>query len=191
MAKIEKLLVEKKAQLAKTNLTLRLWVQLLDYMDTILLLIRAERLGDWEMHLTTRHEMLNLFASTGHFNYAKNAQFYLQQMLDLPKDHPEIYNSFNDHGYHGIRRSERYWAGLWSDLVIEKVTIRSRGDLIRGRGFNENIHNQWVHTAHYSAVIHQVMGSVTKIVSKCSEQHKELGKLKICFDSTDLATIQD
>ena len=194
LQKIEGLLVEKKARLAKTNRTARLWVQLLDYIDTILLFIRAERLADWEMHLTGTHEMLNLFASTGHFHYAKSARFYLQQMLELPKDHPEICASFKDHGYHAIRRSERYWAGLWSDLVIEQVmmrAIKSRGGLTRGRGFDESTRHQWVHTAHYCAVIHQSMSSVTKILLKGSEQHEEFGKSRICRDSTDLATIQD
>ena len=106
----------------------------------------------------------------------------------------EIYTSLKDRRYHAIRRSERDWTGLWSDLVIEQVmmrSIKSRGALTRDRGFNESIGHQWIHTAHYCAVIHQTMSSVTKIVSKGSEQHEELGKSRICRDSTDLATIQD
>ena len=63
--------------------------------------------------------------------------------------------------------------------------------MTRGRGFNKSIRHQWVHTAHYCAVIHQTMSSVTKIVSKGREQHEELGKSKIYRDSTHLATIQD
>ena len=140
------------------------------------------------MKSLTKSEMLNLFASTGHFHYARSARFYLQQMLELPKDHPEICASFKDHGYHAIRCSERYWAGLWSDLVIEQVmmrAIKSRGGLTRGRGFDESTRHQWVHTAHQS------MSSVTKILLKGSEQHEEFGKSRICRDSTDLATIQD
>ena len=136
LAQIGKLLEDKKAQLANRNRTAKLWIQLLDYIDTILLFIRAERLADWEMHLTATHAMLNLFAATGHFNYAKSARFYLQHMLDLPKDHPEIYASFIHKGCHAIRRSERNWAGLWFDLVIEQVmmrSIKSRGGLTRGR----------------------------------------------------------
>ena len=70
-------------------------------------------------------------------------------------------------------------------------SIKSRGALTRDRGFNESIGHQWIHTAHYCAVIHQTMSSGTKIVSKGSEQHEELGKSRICRDSTDLATIQD
>ena len=138
--------------------------------------------------------MLNLLASTGHFHYAEKSLFYLQQMLELPKDHPEIYNSFKDHGYHAICSSERYWADLWSELVIEQVrmrSIKSRSGLTKGRGLSEGICHQWVHTAHYCTVIHQTMSSVTKIVSKGSKQHEDLDKWRICRDSIDLATIQD
>ena len=152
-------------------------------MDTILLFIRAEQLGDWEMHLTITHEMLNLLDSTLHFHFAKSARFYFQQMLKLPKDHPEICTSFKDYGYHAIHRSERYWASLWSNLVIKQVmmrSIKSRVGLTRGGGFNESIRQQWVLTAHYCPVIHHTMSSVTKIISEGSEQHEKLSKSRIC-----------
>ena len=48
----------------------------------------------------------------------------LQQMLELPSNYPNIYKSFRENGYHAIRRSNRYWARLWSDLVIEQVMIK-------------------------------------------------------------------
>ena len=45
-------------------------------------------------------------------------------------------------GYHSVRRSERLWAGLWTDIVIEQVLMRSlksRGGLTRGRGMTESV----------------------------------------------------
>ena len=27
-------------------------------------------------------------------------------------------------GYHAVRRSDRFWSGLWSDLVIEQNLMR-------------------------------------------------------------------
>lgn len=66
--KNEKLLVEKKVQLAKRNETAKLWVQLLDYINTFLLFIRAEQLGDWEMHLTATHAMFKFVCSNWAFH---------------------------------------------------------------------------------------------------------------------------
>ena len=81
---------------------------------------------------------------------------------------------FKGNGYNSVRRNDRYWAGLWSDLIIEQVIMRSimsRTGLTRGRDFTESTRNQWIHTA----VIHEAMISVTKSTLGNSEQHVELG----------------
>ena len=70
-------------------------------------------------------------------------------------------------------------------------SIKSRGGLTRGRGFSESMRHQWVHTAHQCAVIHETMSTVTKIVSKSSEQHEEFGKSRMSRDSADLTIVQD
>ena len=97
----------------------------MDYIDTLKLSIRAERVGNWNMHIIAVGRMLNLFAATGHFIYAKSARMYLQLMLELPAGHPWLHVQFTEHGYHTVRRGDRYWAGLWTDLTIEQVMIRS------------------------------------------------------------------
>ena len=78
--------------------------------------------------------MLPYMAASGHNNYTKCLHLYLQQMSNLQYDHPDVYQHFQD-GLHVIRRSDRYWAGLSSDLVIEQVLMRSmktNGDLTQG-----------------------------------------------------------
>ena len=137
--------------------------------------IFAERIGDWESHFDPTRRMLNLFAATGHYHYAKCGRMYLQQMFELPSNYPSIYNFFKENGYHTIRRSNRYWPGFWSDLVIEQVmmkSIKSRAGRTRGRGMNERVRHQWVHTNHACAAIHNAM---TKIVSK-------FGQCAVVFD---------
>ena len=59
-----------------------------NYVDLIKAFIKSERTGNWNQHLIIVTEMLNLFAATGHFNYAKSARLYLQLMKDLPESHP-------------------------------------------------------------------------------------------------------
>ena len=87
------------------------------YIDFVKDFIQAERTGNWLKHLHTTSEMLNLLAATGHNNYVKSARLYLQIMNDLQKTHPSLHELFlND--YHTVRRSDRYWAGLSTDLVI-------------------------------------------------------------------------
>ena len=87
--------------------------------------------------------MLNLFAVTGYINYPKSGCLYLQLMMDLPNKHPWLYQKFAVEGHHVIRRTDKFWAGLWPDLVIEQVLMRSlksRGGLTTGRGMSPSVH---------------------------------------------------
>ena len=71
---------------------------------------------------------------------------YLQEMTELPVKHPWLYQNFLD-GHHAIRRSDRFWAGLWSDLIIEQTLMHSlkcKGGLTHGRGFTDEVRNLWV-----------------------------------------------
>jgi len=85
--------------------------------------------------------MLNLFASTGHANYAKSDGLYLQTMQALPTTHSWLYEQFM-HGHHSVRLSDRMWASLPTDYVIESTLMRSlksRSGITRGIGVNESV----------------------------------------------------
>ena len=61
--------------------------------------------------------------------------------------------------YHTVRRSERQWAGLWTDIVIEQFQIRSLKsgcDLTRGRGMIDNVRQQWLYSTQACAAIHDM-----------------------------------
>ena len=116
IAKISDALQERKEHL-KSSRTAALWLQYMDMIDILRKYIRAERTGNWELHLQTVSKMLPYLAASGHNNYTKSAWLYLQRMSRLHEDFPEVYHHFQN-GLHVIRRSDRYWAGLSSDLVI-------------------------------------------------------------------------
>ena len=121
--KLERCLAKYKALLAEQSPTVKLWLQYIEYIETLKLFIRAKRSGNWSLHLVAVTRMLNLFAATVHINYAKSACLYLQLMLRLPKDFPWLHEMFINQGFHTVCRSSRYWAGLWTDLVIEQVMM--------------------------------------------------------------------
>jgi len=114
--KLDLAFCELKTALAAQSRTAKLWIQYIYYIDTLKLVIRAERTGDWNLHLIGVSKMLNLFAATGHHHYAKCARLYLQMMLELPQTHAWLYDKFQS-GNHSVRRSDRYWAGLSTDLA--------------------------------------------------------------------------
>ena len=76
--------------------TATLWIQ---YMNQVMLMhdfVRAERCGDWKLHLQAIRKMLPHFHASAHLAYAKCAHLYLQQMSTLEGHYCR--NSFNKTG---------------------------------------------------------------------------------------------
>lgn len=113
-------------------------------------------------------------------------------MQDLPTTYPEIHKAFIESQYHTIRKSERFWAGLWTDLVIEQSmmrTLKSRGGLTKGRGMTESVTLTWIHSMHACAGIHSAMTELTNNQHKTSEQHVDLGASRMKRDNEDIEKI--
>jgi len=106
----------------RTYRTSNLWFQFMDMVDFLRRFIKAERIGDWKLHLNSINEMLPYLAAAGHNNCVKSARVYLQQMNDIEVKHPDV-SALCKSGYHVIRRSDRFWAGISSDTMIEQVYL--------------------------------------------------------------------
>ena len=144
--------------------------------------------------MVTVKRMLNLFASAVRVNYAKSARLYLQSMDKLPESYPWLYDCFKEKGRHAIKRSERFWAGLWSDLVIQQVlmrSVKSREDLSRGRGMYENARTIWIHSMHRLAGVHGAMSALTGQIHQASDQHVKEREARIERDQRDIRTLQN
>lgn len=98
------------------------------YVELMKLFVLAERRSNWQLHLYVVTQMLDLFAATGH-NYAKSAHLCIQQMNDLLSSHPHWYEQFMARKY-AIHRTDKYWNGLSSYLVIEQTMKKS----VKGTG---------------------------------------------------------
>lgn len=112
--------------------TAQLWLQNIDMIRVLLTFIKAERTRDWQLHLQAVHGMLPYLAAATHNLYAKSfligsflkkakdikitCEVCIQKILELAEWHPETYNNFID-GYQVVRRSDRYWGGLSTDLI--------------------------------------------------------------------------
>lgn len=187
IARLEQKLKECRNNLASLR-TSKLWLQYLDMIEILRCFIKAERTGDWHLHLETLSEMLPYFAASGHNLYAKSVYLYLQSMSKLNETHPDVYQQF-ENGYHVVRRSDRYWAGLSTDLVIEQVLMRSMktcGGLTRGRGMSETQRTVWLLSTPACAEINRAMQEFTGIYYSSSEQHVDSREARISRDHNDM-----
>ena len=121
LEKVQWKIEKHKDALGQNSCTAKYWIQYLRYIDILKLFIWAERTGNWEVHLIALSRILNIFSATEHINYVKSARLHLQNMLEIETNYSWVYTNFVEHGYHTVRRSDKYWAGLWSDITIEKV----------------------------------------------------------------------
>ena len=162
------------------------------YVKVIKMLIFVERIVDWESHIDVTRRILNLFAATGHYHYAKCGRMYLRQMSELPSNYPSIYKPFKENGYYTIRRSNWYWTRLCSDLVIKQVmmkSIKNRCGLTRGREITESVRHQFVRTNHACAAIYDAITKITNLSLLSTEQHTEMGKTRKERDYKALLTL--
>lgn len=78
--------LDKAASASKTS---KLWVDcLLKPVFIMMMYVRAEREGDWPLHLVAVKQMLPYFFAAAHVNYARYGLYYLRSMESL--GHEEI-----------------------------------------------------------------------------------------------------
>ena len=101
--------------------TAKLWVNIVIKSAFIMMLyIRAEREGDWPLHLEAVKQMMSYFYASGHVNYARYGLFYFRSMKKLPV---EIRGRFMK-GEHVMHHISGLWNDLWSDMYMESTFMR-------------------------------------------------------------------
>ena len=88
----------------------------LDAEHIMLLNIRAEREGNWALHLHTVAAMLPYFFSTNRTNYARWVPVYILEMLDIPEN---VRSALED-GQFSVREIPGRFNGIWSDNRIKQ-----------------------------------------------------------------------
>lgn len=102
--------------------TAQLWVQYWKLVTLVKNFIAAERSGDFDLHLKCVERMIPIFHASGHFLYAKCANPYLQDIRKLKNSMDEYeFKHYISEGFNSIRRSDKFWSSIWSDMTIEQV----------------------------------------------------------------------
>ena len=149
----------------------------MDYINVAKEFIYAGRTSNWNMHLNALSKMVNLFAATGHINYAKRVRLFLWQINKLPETHLWLYNEFVN-GNDTAQQINHIWTDIWTDLAIEQTMMRSimsRGGLTGGCGMTESVHHMWALSLSQITSVHDAMIQLSGVSAKFSEQNEEIG----------------
>lgn len=169
--------------------TAQLWVQYYSLITIVMHFIEAKRMGNWELHVDCVRAMLPIFHATGYFPYAIACQLYLQDMDSLQeKMTPEEFIKFTKNGFFTIRRTEKHWCGVWSDMTIEQTLMRNKksvGGITHGRGVTASVLQKWIYGLPVAYHVCESMERFCGIETKSSYQHTELRDARIAKDEAD------
>ena len=90
-------------------------------VEIICRFIKAERTGNFDLHLQSVWEMLPYFAASGHDLYNRSVHIYLKTRQSLEVTNKKVYERFQI-DYYVVRRSQKFWGLLSTYLIIDLVT---------------------------------------------------------------------
>ena len=109
-------------------------------------------------------------------------------MANLPNDHPVLHQHFVGL-IHVARRSDRAWAGLSTDLMVERVLVRSMktsGGLTRGRGMTEQQRLTWLRAMPACAEVNRAMQELSGAKYSTNEQKKKMNLFGYTYKIYDI-----
>ena len=93
---------------------------------------KAERTGDWLLHLSATTDMAPHFFSMDHPNYSRMLPVYLSDMNLLSETHPAVHDEFIG-GNHTISQSTQPFSIVWTDMALEQsknLDSKTKGRII-------------------------------------------------------------
>lgn len=178
LTSLQSKIINKLNDLKENGPTAALWIQYYHMVTIMKQFIAAERAGDWKSHLSCVHKMIPFFHASGHFQYARCAHLYLQDMIQLEtRMTPYEYQLFVKKGYFTIRRGDTFWSGVWSDMTIEQTLMRSMkscGGMTRGRGITDSTLTKWLQATLVSNAICSALEIFSGVYFSSGDQHIDL-----------------
>lgn len=149
--------------------------------------IRAEREGDWLLHVYCVKAMMPYFFAAGHQNYGL---VYLRAIENLPENIlPYFLN-----GKHVMRHMNGLWNGIWSDMFIESTFMRyghGRAGIV-GVTLKPETLKTWALSRH---ICSQLMEDLVELRgesddNRFQDSHKEEASARISRDVKDRESLK-
>ena len=165
-----------------------LWDEYLEMVSLMRSFIRAERTGDWTLHLNATAGMMPYFFAMDRMNYARWLPVYLSDMSSLSETHPEVYEEFMN-GNHAVSRSKQAFAQVWTDMALEQsisLDSKRKGGII-GISRKPGALERWFLTSHERTAITTALKQMCELDDSESQTlHKDCSDSRIQRDEDDV-----
>ena len=122
----------------------------------LLQVIKADRTGNWNLHLSSTAAMIPHFFNMDRTNIACWMPVYLADMHKLEVRHHNVFKKFSA-GNHSISQSQQPFAKVWTDMALEqsiKLDSKSKGGIV-GISPRKDAVERWFSTSHkWAAITH-------------------------------------
>ena len=121
-------------------------------VTSLLQFLKAERTGNWKLHVSSIAAMLPHYFAMDRQNYARFLPVYLADMQRLELTHPDVYKEFAA-GNHSISHSGQPFSQVSADMALEQsinADSKSRGGVI-GISQSSAALERWFLTIHERA----------------------------------------
>lgn len=168
------------------NATFKFWNEYLELASILLCFVRAERDGNWPLHLEMFKEMLPLMAVYDHSNYTRWGTVYLLDMQQLSETAPTVYAEFMD-GNFVVKHTPQKFNNVSTDQALEFVNkmCKVSGGLV-GITRTESAMNRWLLTCSERARIADEARAMAGMVTHVSTMHKEASSARSKRDENDI-----
>ena len=109
---------------SKISENFRYWDNFVKMVHTLLDVIRADREGNWNLHLNAVKECMPLFITFDRTNYTRWCSIYIEDMQKLPQTAPDVYEAFLA-GKFSVKRSPGTFNSVGTDMCLEQTINRS------------------------------------------------------------------
>lgn len=163
------------------------WWNYMKMVHTLLLFIRAQRDGLWELHLYAFREMLPYFHHYDHINYARWGCVYLATMNQLPEEVKEEF----DKGNFVVKESNRRFNQVDPDHSLEWLNaVGKKGGGIIGITKTNSALARWALSYNQRATISRNTRTLFMVDHYDEMTHNESNPKRILRDNTDENNIE-
>lgn len=174
----------------KQSETFKYWCSFLEAGDVLLHLLRANKEGDFHLHLDAAMEAVPYFILAGRVNYARYTPVYVSEMRQLETKQPEMFKFLEQGGFVVRRSGESKFNSVPTDQALEQSINRdakTTGGII---GFTRRKAAllRWLVTRHatsqYSESFKELCGG-----KSLGRSHDELGQTRKARDRNDVLSV--
>ena len=114
-----------RSERSEMSETFAFWDRFIQMSSILRDLVRADREGNWELHLHCVQAVLPLFAGCDRINYLRWGSVYLEDMRRLEECAPSVYENFKA-GKFVVKWKEGRFNSVGADMCLEQTINRSQ-----------------------------------------------------------------